>query len=294
MTLFSQQIIDGLASGALYAALALSLVIVYRASGFLNFAQGEMATFGAFVVWQLVVWGVPLYPAIFLALALSFIGGAVMERTLIRPLAAKANHLTLIIITLGVLLFLLNAAGLLFGYTVKDFPSLVEGAPIELGPAVLSRGALLVIVTVLVIAALLWVLFQKTKLGLAMRASVNNPESARLTGLPVGMVLTMSWGLAAMVGTLMGILVAPQLFLQPGMLMPTLIYAFAAAILGGLDSPVGAIVGGFVVGVVENLAGTYVPGIGADFKQAVALAIIMLVLLFKSEGLFGTREVVRV
>lgn len=294
MTLFLQQIVDGLSSGALYAAIALSLVLVYRASGFLNFAQGEMATFGAFIVWQLWTWGVSLWIAVPAALVLSFLGGALMERTLIRPLSRTASHLTLIIVTLGVMLVLLNGAGWIFNYSVKEFPRIFEGPVIRLGPAVISRQSLAIVFTVLVIAALLWFLFQRTRIGLAMRASVNNPESADVLGLPTGAVLTISWGLAAAIGTLMGVLVAPQVFLAPGMLLPTLIYSFAAAILGGLDSPPGAIVGGFIVGISENLAGTYLPGIGADFKQAIALVIIMGVLLFKAEGLFGTKEVVRV
>lgn len=294
MTLFLQQIVDGLSSGAVYAAIALSLVLVYRASGFLNFAQAEMATFGAFVVWQLWTWGLPMWVAIGMALVMSFVAGALMERVLIRPLAHTANHLTLIIITLGAMLVLLNGAGWLFGYNVKTFPTLFEGPVIELGPAVISRQSLGIIVTVFLVAGLLWFLFQRTRVGLVMRASVSNPESAQLLGLPVGVVLAVSWGAAAAVGTLMGVLVAPQVFLSPGMLLPTLIYSFAAAVLGGLDSPLGAIIGGFIVGISENLAGTYIPAVGADFKQAIALVIIMGVLLFKAEGLFGTKEVVRV
>ncbi|MDQ6526913.1 branched-chain amino acid ABC transporter permease [Nocardioides sp. LHD-245] len=294
MTLFLQQIVDGLSSGALYAATALSLVLVYRASGFLNFAQAEMATFGTFVVWQLWIWGVPLWAAVSLSLVLSFFGGALMERTLIRPLTRSASHLTLIIVTLGVMLILLNGAGWIFDFGVKEFPSVLGGPVVELGPAVISRQSLVVICTVFLLAAALWVLFQHTRIGLVMRAAVDNPESADLMGLPTGTVLTISWGLAAAIGTLMGVLVAPQVFLAPGMLLPTLIYSFTAAILGGLDSPQGAIVGGFIVGISENLAGSYLPGIGADFKQAVALAIIMAVLLFKSEGLFGTKGVIRV
>ncbi|XRQ08643.1 branched-chain amino acid ABC transporter permease [Actinomadura welshii] len=289
-----QQIVDGLTSGALYAAMALSLVLVYRASGFLNFAQGEMATFGAFFTWQLTAWGLGLHLALGIAVLASFAGGALMERTLIRPLAARASHLALIIITLGVMLILLNAAGWIWGYNVKEVEPLVRGTAVELGPAVISGTALAVIVSVMVIAGLLWFLVQRTKVGLAMRALVNNPESADLIGLPVKTIVALSWGLAAAIGTLMCVLIAPQLYLQPGMLLHTLIYSFAAVVLGGLDSPVGAIAGGFIVGVVENLAGAYMPGIGSDFKQIVALAIIVLVLLFKSEGLFGTRQVLRV
>ena len=171
---------------------------------------------------------------------------------------------------------------------------MVSGPVINLGPVVISRQALLIVGAVTVVAVLLYVLFQRTKVGLAMRAAAGQPESAELIGVPVGRMLMVGWGLAAVIGALAASLAAPQLFLQPNMLVASLIYAFAAAVLGGLDSPVGALIGGLCVGVAENLAGTYIGWIGNDFKQAVALALILGVLLFKPEGLFGARKVVRV
>ncbi|MGW4334092.1 branched-chain amino acid ABC transporter permease [Rhodococcus koreensis] len=294
MDVFLQQLVDGLMWGALYGAFALSIVLVYRASGIVNFAQGEMAMFSAFFAWQFHAWGVPLYLAVLGAMAVAFVGGAATERVLIRPLASSPNHMPLVIITLGLMLVLNSAAGWIWGVQSKEFPAIVSGPVLTLGPVAVSQQSLVVVAAVVVVAALLFVLFQRTKVGLAMRAAADNPDSAQLIGVPVGRMLMIGWGLAATIGALAASLAAPQLFLQPNMLVASLIYAFAGAVLGGLDSPVGALVGGLCVGVAENLAGTYISWIGHDFKQAVALALILGVLLLKPEGLFGARKVARV
>jgi len=294
MQVFLQQLVDGLTWGALYGAFALSIVLVYRASGIVNFAQGEMAMFSAFFAWQFHQWGAPLYLAILGAMVVAFAGGAVTERVLIRPLASSPNHMPLVIITLGLMLVLNSAAGWIWGVQSKPFPTVVSGSVVTLGPVAISRQSLVIVAAVVVVAVLLFWLFQRTRTGLAMRAAAGNPDSAQLIGIPVGRMLTIGWGLAAAIGALAASLAAPQLLLQPNMLVASLIYAFAAAVLGGLDSPVGALVGGLIVGIAENLAGTYISWIGHDFKQAVALALILGVLLFKPEGLFGARKVVRV
>ncbi|MBV6756347.1 branched-chain amino acid ABC transporter permease [Rhodococcus sp. USK10] len=294
MDVFLQQLVDGLMWGALYGAFALSIVLVYRASGIVNFAQGEMAMFSAFFAWQFHAWGAPLYLAVLGAMAVAFVGGAATERVLIRPLASSPNHMPLVIITLGLMLVLNSAAGWIWGVQSKEFPAIVSGPVLTLGPVAVSQQSLVIVAAVVVVAALLFVLFQRTKVGLAMRAAADNPDSAQLIGVPVGRMLMIGWGLAATIGALAASLAAPQLFLQPNMLVASLIYSFAAAVLGGLDSPVGALVGGLCVGVAENLAGTYISWIGHDFKQAVALALILGVLLLKPEGLFGARKVARV
>ncbi|EME20437.1 inner-membrane translocator [Rhodococcus triatomae BKS 15-14] len=286
--------VDGLTWGALYAAFAMSIVLVYRASGIVNFAQGEMAMIAAFCAWQFHQWGAPLYLAILGAMAVAFLFGAATERVLIRPLASSTNHMPLVIITLGLMLVLNSAAGWIWGVQSKEFPTIVAGPVVTLGPVAMSRQALVIVCAVVLIAGFLYVLFQRTQVGLAMRAAAGNPDSAQLIGVPVGRMLMIGWGLAAAIGALAASLAAPQLFLQPNMLTASLIYSFAAAVLGGLDSPVGAIVGGLCVGVAENLAGTYVSWIGHDFKQAVALALILGVLLLKPEGLYGARKVARV
>ncbi|GAB2888435.1 branched-chain amino acid ABC transporter permease [Nocardioides pacificus] len=295
MELLLQQLLDGVASGALYGALALSVVLVYRASGIVNFAQGEMAMFAAFLTWQAWTWGVPLVFAILISMAIAFAFGAVVERMLIRPFGTTASaHLSLIIVTLGLMLVLTSGAGWIWGYLTKEVPPAFGEGAVDLGTAAMSRQALGIVAAVAVVAAVLYWLFQHTRLGLNMRAAASNPESARLSGIPVGRMLMLGWGLAGAIGALVGALAAPQLFLQPNMMAAMLLYAFAAATLGGFDSPVGALVGGLIVGVLENLAGTYVDFIGNDFKQAVALIIIMAVLLLKPEGLFGSRTVARV
>ncbi|MFC8043376.1 branched-chain amino acid ABC transporter permease [Nocardia sp. NPDC057353] len=294
MQVFLQQVVDGVTWGALYAAFALSIVLVYRASGIVNFAQGEMAMVSAFCAWQFAQWGAPLPLAILGAMLVSFVAGAATERVLIRPLAGSPNHMPLVIITLGLMLLLNSAAGWIWGVQNREFPALASGPVLSFGPVVMSRQSVVIVGAVVVVAALMYVLFQRTRVGLAMRAAAGNPDSAQLIGVPVGRMLMIGWGLAAAIGALAASLAAPQLFLQPNMLVASLIYAFAAAVLGGLDSPVGAIVGGLCVGVAENLAGTYVPWIGHDFKQAVALALILGVLLLKPEGLLGVKKVARV
>lgn len=295
MDLLLQQVLDGVATGALYGALALSVVLVYRASGIVNFAQGEMAMFATFLTWQTYTWRLPLAAAILVSMAIAFVFGATVERALIRPFGTSASaHLSLIIVTLGLMLVLTSGAGWVWGYLTKQVPPVYGRSTLDLGLAAMSRQAFGIVVTVALVALVLYWLFRRTRLGLSMRAAASNPESARLSGIPVGRMLMLGWALAAAIGALVGALAAPQLFLQPNMMAAMLLYAFAAATLGGFDSPVGALVGGLLVGVLENLAGTYVDFIGNDFKQAVALIIIMAVLLFKPEGLFGSRTVARV
>ncbi|GAA5122432.1 branched-chain amino acid ABC transporter permease [Alloalcanivorax gelatiniphagus] len=293
MDLFAQQIVDGLGWGAFYGALALALVLVFRASGIVNFAQAEMATLGAFVVWQLVQWGVPVLAAVAVVAVVAFPIGAGVERALIRPLMSE-NHLPVIIMTLGLMLVINSMSGIVWGYLPKKFPTLVSTGVMNVGPVYLSSSFVVLIITVACLAVGLWWLFRRTELGLQMRAAASNADSAQLSGISVGRMTSISWGLAAAVGVLVACLIAPTLFLSPNMLFASLIYAFAAAVLGGMDSPMGALVGGVVVGVLENLAGTYVSWIGNDFKQAVALGLIMVVLLARPQGLFGVRKVARV
>lgn len=294
MDLFIQQLVDGVAWGSLYGAVALAIVLVYRASGLVNFAQGEMAMLSTFIVWTLYTLGVPIWIAIVIGVALAFVGGGLTERILIRPFADNPSHLPIIVVTLGLMLAINSAAGWIWGYLPKQLPAVFGEGRVPVLGAWLSLQLLGVVVTVAVIALLLWILYQRTRLGLYLRAASDNPESARLSGVPVDRMLMLGWGLAAAIGAVAGVLAAPLVYVQPNMMATLLLYAFAAATLGGFDSPPGALVGGVIVGVAENLAGTYIAWIGADFKQAVALIIIMLVLLIRPEGLFGARKVARV
>jgi branched-chain amino acid transport system permease protein len=293
MTLFFQQVVSGVATGSIYASLALALVLIYRSTHIVNFAQGEMAMFSAFIAWQFTQWGWPVWGAIGASLVLSFLGGCAIERVVIRPVEGK-SVLAVVIVTLGLLLILNQAAGWIWDSIIKAFPSPFPAGSVDVGEVRISYYEIGVIAVVMASVTVLFLLFQKTKIGLAMRAAAANPESSRLVGIDVGRMLMLGWGLAAVLGAISGVMVAPELFLSPNMMVSVQIYAFAAATLGGFDSPVGAVVGGLVVGVTENLAGTYIGFIGSDLKIAVPLIIIFGVLMVKPTGLFGRQIVARV
>ncbi|HML08946.1 MAG TPA: branched-chain amino acid ABC transporter permease [Xanthobacteraceae bacterium] len=284
-----QQIFSGLAAGAIYASLALALVMIYRATELVNFAQGEMAMFSTYIAWSLVNAGLPFWAAFLLTLIVSFLGGMAIERVIIRPVE-NAPVLAAVIVTIALVLIFNSLAGWIYTYTVQDFPSPFPDRPV-LG-ALITTQELGVIGVTLLMLLLLFSFFRFTKTGLAMRAAAQNPESARLCGIPVGRMLAIGWGLAAAIGATAGIMVAPVLFLDPYMMAGVLLYAFAGALLGGISSPVGALVGGAIVGVTENLVGTYL--IPTQLKLTVALALIILVLVFRPHGLFGTAIVQRV
>jgi branched-chain amino acid transport system permease protein len=292
MERFVQVLVDGVATGSIYAAVALALVLIFRSTGIVNFAQGEMAMFSTFVAWALYEAGVPLGLAVLTTLALSFIAGMAIERSLIRHFEG-GEPLTLVIVTLGMFILLNGLAGWIWGFENRSFPSLFSDDAVTLGGVRLSVESLGIVAVLLGVVGLLFLLFQRTKIGLAMRAAALNPESSELVGVRVGTMLMLGWGLAAALGALAGVLVAPRLFLDVNLMGSVLIYAFAAAALGGFDSALGAVVGGWVIGVSENLAGTYVDFIGADLKILVPLGIIFVVLLVRPAGLFGTREVAR-
>jgi branched-chain amino acid transport system permease protein len=293
VTLFFQQLVGGIATGAIYASLALALVLIYRSTHIVNFAQGEMAMFSTFVAWQFHQWGLPVWVAIFGALAISFVGGLAIERVVIRPVEG-ASVLSVVIVTLGLLLIFNQAASWIWTSVIKRFPDPFPSGAAFLGDVRISYGNLGIVVVLLITVTMLYLLFQHTTIGLAMRAAAANPESSRLVGINVGRMLMLGWGLAAVLGALAGVMVAPKLFLEPNMMLTVQIYAFAAATLGGFDSPVGAVVGGIVVGVAENLAGTYIGFVGSDLKIAVPLVIIFAVLMVKPTGLFGRHVVARV
>jgi branched-chain amino acid transport system permease protein len=285
-------VIDGIAIGSIYGALALALVLIFRSTGIVNFAQGEMAMFSTFVAWALVQAGLPLGLALLAALAASFAGGMLIERVIIRPVEGE-DPLTILIVTLGLFILVNSAAGWIWGFNNRGFPrALPDGGTDVLGVRV-AYESLGIVAVLLVVVGLLTLLFQKTKLGLAMRAAAANPASSRLVGINVGRTLMIGWGLAALLGALAGVLVAPQLFLDVNFMGGVLVYSFAAATLGGFDSPKGAVIGGWIIGVAETLAGEYVGFIGSDLTILVPLAIIFGVLLVRPDGLFGSPEAVR-
>jgi branched-chain amino acid transport system permease protein len=286
---FLQQVFSGLAAGAIYGSLALALVMIYRATDLVNFAQGEMAMFSTYIAWTLVNAGLPFWAAFVVTLVASFLGGMVIERVVIRPVE-NAPVLATVVVTLGLLLIFNALAGWLFTYTLQEFPSPFPDRP--LFGALMTTGDLGIIGVTLAMLVLLYAFFRFTPIGLAMRAAAQNPESARLCGIRVGRMLAIGWGLAAAIGATAGMMVAPVLFLDPNMMGGVLLYAFTGALLGGITSPVGAVVGGLIVGVTENLVGTYL--VPSQLKLTVALALIVLVLVFRPAGLFGTAIVRRV
>jgi branched-chain amino acid transport system permease protein len=279
----AHQIIAGIATGGIYASVALALVMIYQATHHINFAQGEMATLSTFIAFTLVTEGVPYWAAFFATMAISFVYGALVERILLRPVQ-NAPPLTHVGVFIGLLLIIGNATGWIFGYTTKVFPTPFASEGPLMGGLISAHelGSTAVTLAVLIFV---YLFFRYTKLGLGMRAAAYNPRSARLVGIRVGLMLALGWGLAAAIGAVAGMMVAPVVFLDPTMMLGILLYAFAGALLGGIDNPLGAVLGGFTVGVLENLAGAYV--VGTELKLTVALIIIISVLLVRPAGLFG-------
>jgi branched-chain amino acid transport system permease protein len=282
MELFLHQLLAGLATGGIYAAIALAVVMIYQAIDHLNFAQGEMAMFSTFIAWQLLHWEVPYWAAFALAAGVSFLGGIAIERIVFKPLK-HAPVLSHIVVFIALFSIFNSLAGFIWDYTIKSFPS-PFGDLHQVG---------MIAVTLLLLVAL-YLFFQYTRVGLAMRAAAANPDSARLVGIRVGWMVALGWGMAAAIGAVAGMMIAPVVFLEPNMMLSILLYGFAGAVVGGLTSPGGAVLGGFSVGIIENLAGTYVPYVGSELKLTIALLLIVAVLVVKPSGLFGRRAVVRV
>ncbi|HVV93154.1 MAG TPA: branched-chain amino acid ABC transporter permease [Hyphomicrobiales bacterium] len=292
MDLFVRQVIAGVATGGIYACVALAIVMIYQAIHSVNFAQGEMAMFSAFVAWQLIGWGVPYWVAFVLTIVFSFAAGVMIERVLFRPVR-DASVLSHIVVFIALLSILNSLAGFIWDFTIKTFPS-PFGAGSLFGTGLVSDHDAGMLGVTLVLLLLLYVFFSRTRIGLAMRAAAADPVSARLVGIRVGWMVALGWGMAAAIGAVAGIMIAPVVFLEPNMMQSILLYGFAGAVLGGLSSPAGAVVGGILVGVIENLAGTFLPEVGRELKLSIALAVIVAVLVARPGGLFGARTVTRV
>jgi len=289
---FLQLVVSGIATGAIFASLALALVLIYNAMGLVNFAQGEMAMFAAFIAYTLINHGMSFWIAFPVTMVLACGGGILIQRIVIKPVE-RAPVLTLVIITLGLATLVNGFAGFIWGYVPRYFGSPFSSDSIDLGGVFLNERDLGVIgVSGLVLLAV-YLLLQHTTVGLTLRAAAHHPEASRLLGVHVSWMLALGWGLASAVGAVSGMMVAPILLLEPNMMQTIIIYAFAAAVLGGIESPLGAVVGGLVVGVVINLAGAYIPNAG-DLQLAFGLGIIILVLILKPNGLFGRAATRRV
>ena len=290
---FAQAVVGGLASGGVYASLALAIVLIYRTTRVVNFAQGEMATFTTFVCWSLLNHDVPKWIAFALTLAIAFAGGVALERTIVRPVE-QASPVVVVILTVGLLVGLNGLTTAIWSAEVRTFPSAFPERAVTLAGVPLSWQDIGIMAVSLGAVVLLAAFFRFTKAGLGLRAVAVNPEASRLVGVRVGWMLALGWGLAAMLGALSGILVAPIVSLEPTMMQGILLYALAAAVLGGLDSPLGAVVGGLALGVAVNLLGAYVEAVDANLQLAVGLFVILVVLLLRPAGLFGRVAVRRV
>ena len=289
MDLLLHQIASGLATGGIYASVALALVMIYQATHHVNFAQGELAMFATYLCYTLIQAGLPYWVAFFLTVIIAFIGGVAIQRIIMRPVE-NAPVLSVVIVFIGLLVIFNSVAGGSVSYPLKPVPSPFPTQALLditfLGPQELGS-----MIVTLVVLGLVFSFFRFTPLGLAMRAAAQNPQSSRLVGVRVSWMLALGWGLAASIGAIAGMMVAPVVYLEPNMMGGILLYAFAGALLGGIDNPWGAVIGGFLVGVIENVVGVY---LGTELKLTVALVIIVAVLVLKPSGIFGRVHVARV
>ncbi|TXI55277.1 MAG: branched-chain amino acid ABC transporter permease [Mycobacterium sp.] len=284
----------GLGNGAIYATLAVGLVVIYRASGLMNFAQGEMAMFTTYFVWMFSDLGLPLWLAVLAGMAAAFLLGVVTFQLLVRPIGDPAQKpLAVVIVTIGMFLAFSAAALLIWGTDDRRIPTFWSGSFGLLG-GTMQWQKLLALLVLAAESLVLFILFKRTKIGLAMRAVASNPESAGLCGIPVSRILMIGWGIAAALGAVAGSLWASNSLAVNVNLMPiVLIYAFAAIIIGGFDSIAGAVVGGLAIGIVTDVLPKYL-SVFEKMPLAPALIVMLLVLLVRPQGLFGTKKVSRV
>ena len=292
-SIFAQQTVAGLAQGAVFGSLALALVLIYRATEVINFAQGEMAMAMTYVGYQLTLWGLSYWVAFTLTLAIAFVFGLVVQLVAIRPVQHR-SVIAVVIVTVGLFIQIDGVVTWIWGADLKFMEAPFGNSVYHIGSVAFSRQDIGVLVVSIVSVVLLWVLFQFTKLGLAMRAAALRPAAASLVGVRVNWMLAVGWGLASMLGAVAGLMTEPTQFLQPTMMQAILIYAFAAAVLGGLESPAGAVIGGLLLGVFLNLIGQYVGFATSELRLPIAFAVLLIVLVVKPTGLLGRKQVRRV
>jgi branched-chain amino acid transport system permease protein len=293
-SIFAQQTVAGLATGAVYGSLALALVLIYRATEVINFAQGEMAMTTVYIAYQLIHWGFSYWEAFFTTLPIALLFGIVTQVVLIRPVQHK-SVIAVVIVTVGLFILLDGLVAWKWGADIKFMPSPFGNRVYHVGQIAIARQDVGTIVITLLSVVLLWALFRFTKVGLAMRASALRPAAAALVGVRVDWMLALGWGLAAVLGAVAGLMAEPAEFvLQPTLMQPILLYGFAAAVLGGLESPAGAMVGGIAIGIFLNLVGQYVHFITSELRLPFAFLVLLAVLLVKPTGLFGHRKVRKV
>jgi branched-chain amino acid transport system permease protein len=299
MGIFLDRLFAGTTAGSLYVLIALALVVVFRSSSTINFAQGEFALFTSYLAWWCTTEGVPLIPAMLVAMIVGFGMGVLTERALIRPVRRRSETAVLIV-GLGMFTALNGADGWIWGPDDKIFPHLLPNGVndyIEIGGGRLHYDSIGVVVLMVAVVGAMTLLFNRTPLGLQMRAVATNPESAALSGVRVGRVLSLSWGISSALGAFAGVLAVPALppnQLNLASFFPILIFAAAAALLGGLDSVKGAVIGGLSVGIGLSMINGYATFLGGSLQLTLAFVIIVLVLVVKPTGIFGARRIERV
>jgi branched-chain amino acid transport system permease protein len=292
MTRFIDLTLNGISTGAVYAVVALALVLTWRATRIVNFAQGGMLMITTFIASSVISTSGSYWLGFAVALVCGLVLGAVVERALMRRVES-GPPLNAVIVALGLLILLQALAGMIWGNTPRSFPPAfsIRGYDVGGTRVLFAPNDTFTVLVVIAVAAGLAALFRGTALGLKMRAAAFQPEVARMLGVRVGRMFTLGWGLAALVGSLAGVLVAPAVFVGPNQFDPILIFGFTAAVLGGLDSPVGAVVGGISLG----LALSYVSGYeGASLVTLAALVILLAVLMIRPGGLFSSTQERRV
>jgi branched-chain amino acid transport system permease protein len=282
-----QQIMSGLATGSLYALTAIAVVVVFRNTRTINLAQGDFAMIGAFLATiMLKNWGLNYYATIALVVACCMLLGVIVERVVMRPIA-DSDWLTLFTATLGVYYILHGVAGWIWGRDTKAFPVTFDPTPVDVMGAVISRGHLANIGWAIAIGLAIYVFLKHTRQGIAMRAVTDDPETAKLMGIPVRLIVMLTWALAGMLSGFVGVLIAPIIYVSPQMMDEVLVKGYVAAVFGGLYSIPGAVIGALMIGVAENLAGGY---LGSHYKTATAFAMIVALLAFRPQGLFGIQK----
>ncbi|MCF8566476.1 branched-chain amino acid ABC transporter permease [Alicyclobacillus tolerans] len=289
--MFALTIVGGISVGCLYALAALGLVLIFRTSNVVNFAQGEMAMFSAFLAFTVLEhWHLSYWLAALTALVFAFFLGLFVERVFMRRVQ-KANILSQIILTLSLYLVFRGVAGIIWGFTPTSFPTALSTTPIHIGQAVVTPNNIFIYAVTAVLLAVFYALIHYTKLGLAMRAVSQNMATSQLMGVRVRSVIASTWGIATVLGAIAGILIAPQTLLSPTMMSEVAVKAFAAAVLGGFTSLPGAVIGGLIIGVSENLFGAYV---SQAFQTSFVFLLIIVVLYTRPNGLFGKRATKKV
>lgn len=283
----SQQILSGLATGSIYALGAFGLVLIFKTMDTVNFAQGKMAMVTAFIAWTCMNrFHTPYWAAFIVAVVFGAVMGMAIERVFLRPVQGS-SPLTLIIITLGLVMILEGVAGWVFGFDTKSFTEAIKGSPVSVLGAKISPHNILIIVVTFAIMLGIYLFFKYTRAGIAIRATAQDITTSYLMGINVSRVFSSTWAVSAMIGAIAGMLIAPVTFMSTNMMDEVQLKAFSAAVLGGFTSLEGAVAGGLILGVLENLVAGY---ISPEFKTSFAFALIIVILWIKPSGLFGNMQ----